>query len=168
VPQPVTTYVGLGSNLDGPAAQVTRAFDELAALPDTRLMARSPLYMSPPMGPQDQPDFVNAVAALETGLAPQVLLQMLLAIEVRHGRHRDGSHWGPRSLDLDILLYGDLLLDTPALKLPHPGLHERAFVLYPLADIAPELSVPGLGPVHALLAACVDARIRRLEVEARE
>ena len=120
------------------------------------------------MGPQDQPDFVNAVAALETGLAPQVLLQMLLAIEVRHGRRRDGSHWGPRSLDLDILLYGDLLLDTPALKLPHPGLHERAFVLYPLADIAPELSVPGLGPVHALLAACVDARIRRLEAEARE
>jgi len=120
------------------------------------------------MGPQDQPDFVNAVAALSTSLAPQGLLQELLAIEVRHGRRRDGTHWGPRTLDLDLLLYGDTVLDTPGLILPHPGLHERAFVLYPLADIAPGLSVPGLGGVQDLLSRCRDARIRRLEVEPRE
>lgn len=163
---PVTAYVGLGSNLGGPAARITRAFDELACLPETRLTARSPLYMSPPMGPTDQPDYVNAVVALATGLAPLALLQELLAIEAGQGRHRDGSHWGPRTLDLDILLYGDLTLETPELRLPHPGLHERAFVLYPLADIAPELSVPGYGTVRALVDRCGDARIRRLEAVA--
>ena len=120
------------------------------------------------MGPQGQPDFVNAAAALETALEPQALLQALLAIEAEHGRRRDGTRWGPRSLDLDLLLYGDTLLDTPGLVLPHPGMHERAFVLYPLADMAPELSVPGHGSVQVLLARCRDARIRRLEVETRE
>lgn len=168
MPQPVTAYVGLGSNLEQPAGQIIRAFDELATLPDTRLTARSPLYRSPPMGPQGQPDFINAVAALETRLTPQTLLQALLAIEVQHGRRRDGMRWGPRSLDLDILLYGDTLLDTPGLVLPHPGMHERAFVLYPLADIAPGLSVPGHDSVQALLARCRDARIERLEAETRE
>ena len=120
------------------------------------------------MGPQGQPDFINAVAALETRLTPQTLLQALLAIEVQHGRRRDGMRWGPRSLDLDLLLYGDTLLDTPGLVLPHPGMHERAFVLYPLADIAPGLSVPGHDSVQALLARCRDARIERLEAETRE
>ena len=168
MPQPVTAYVGLGSNLEQPVGQITRAFDELAALPHTRLTAHSPLYRSPPMGPQDQPDFVNAAAALETALEPQALLQALLAIEAEHGRRRDSTRWGPRSLDLDLLLYGDTVLDTPGLVLPHPGMHERAFVLYPLADMAPELSVPGHGSVQALLARCRDARIRRLEVETRE
>ena len=166
VPQPVTAYVGLGSNLDGPAAQITRAFDELAGLPETRLAACSPLYRSAPMGPQDQPDFVNAAVALDTGLAPLDLLEHLLAIEVQHGRRRDGAHWGPRTLDLDLLLYGDLRLDSPGLSLPHPGLHERAFVLYPLADIAPALTVPGHGQLQALLARCGDVRIRRLEASA--
>ena len=168
MPQPVTAYVGLGSNLEQPVGQITRAFDELAALPDTRLMGCSPLYMSPPMGPQGQPDFVNAVAMLATTLTPQACMQALLAIEARHGRRRDGTRWGPRTLDLDLLLYGDTVLDTPGLVLPHPGMHERAFVLYPLADMAPELSVPGHGSVKALLARCRDARIRRLEVETRE
>ena len=168
MPQPVTAYVGLGSNMERPAAQIGRAFDELAELPDTRLKARSPLYRSPPMGPQDQPEFINAVAALDTVLAPHDLLQALLAIEMRHGRRRDGTRWGPRTLDLDLLLYGDAVLDTPGLILPHPGLHERAFVLYPLADIAPELSVPGFGSVQALLARCRDTRIERLEVGTRE
>ena len=168
MPQPVTAYVGLGSNLEQPAAQIARALAELAGLPDTRLSARSPLYRSPPMGPQDQPDFINAVAAVETRLTPQALLQALLAIEAQHGRRRDGARWGPRSLDLDLLLYGDTLLDTPGLVLPHPGMHERAFVLYPLADIAPGLSVPGHGNVQALLARCRDTRIERLEVETRE
>lgn len=120
------------------------------------------------MGPQDQPDFINAVAALETRLTPQALLQALLVIEAQHGRRRDGMRWGPRSLDLDLLLYGDTLLDAPDLVLPHPGMHERAFVLYPLADIAPGLSVPGHGSVQALLARCRDTRIERLEVETRE
>lgn len=165
---PVTAYVGLGSNMERPAEQITRAFDELAALPDTRLVTRSPLYRSPPMGPQGQPDFINAVAALATHLPPQDLLQALLAIEVRHGRRRDGAHWGPRTLDMDLLLYGDTVLDAPGLVLPHPGLHQRAFVLYPLADIAPELSVPGLGSVRALRARCRDAQVQRLEVETRE
>ena len=146
----VTAYLGLGANLQDPAAQVRRALDELASLPHSRLLARSPLYKSPPLGPADQPDYVNAVAALETTLEPLVLLKALRAIELRHGRQRDGTRWGPRTLDLDVLLYGDLLLDSPELTLPHPGLHERAFVLYPLYDVAPELEVPGRGSVRAL------------------
>lgn len=161
--QPVTAYVGLGSNLDDPAAQITRAFDELGALPDTRLMARSPLYRTPPMGPQDQPAFINAAAALSTGLGPEALLQALLAIERAHGRLRDGTRWGPRSLDLDLLLYGERVQPGPGLVLPHPGLHERAFVLYPLADIAPQQPVPGHGTVAGLRERHHDARIARLE-----
>lgn len=166
--QPVTAYVGLGSNVDDPIAHIARAFGELAALPDTRLVARSPLYMSPPMGPQDQPDFINAVAALVTSLAPGALLQALLGIERAHGRQRDGTRWGPRSLDLDLLLYGEQVLHGPDLILPHPGLHERAFVLYPLADIAPQQTVPGFGTVEALRARHPHARVRRLEVESHE
>lgn len=146
----VTAYLGLGANLQDPAAQVRRALDELASIPHSRLLARSPLYMSPPLGPIDQPDYVNAVAALETTLEPLVLLKELRVIELRHGRQRDGARWGPRTLDLDVLLYGDLLLDTPELTLPHPGLHERGFVLYPLYDVAPELEVPGRGSVREL------------------
>lgn len=159
----VTAYVGIGSNLDGPAAHVTRAFDDLSRLPDTRVTARSPLYKSPPMGPQGQPDFINAVAALETGLGAPALMQALLGIERRHGRRRDGTRWGPRSLDLDLLLYGDTLSDAPELVLPHPGMHERAFVLYPLADIAPGLVIPGSGTVEELCARHPDARVVRLE-----
>jgi len=159
----VTAYLGLGANLDDPARQVRRAFDELAALPASRLVSRSPLYKSPPLGPPDQPDYINAVAALETTLPPLELLAALRAIEVRHGRTRDGSRWGPRSLDLDILLYGDLMLDSPELRLPHPGLHERAFVLYPLYDVAPELEVPGRGRVRELRARLAAPRIERLE-----
>ncbi|HEV2111774.1 MAG TPA: 2-amino-4-hydroxy-6-hydroxymethyldihydropteridine diphosphokinase [Gammaproteobacteria bacterium] len=161
--EPATAYVGLGSNMDGPAAQISRAFEELAALPDTRLIARSPLYKSPPMGPQGQPDFVNAAAALSTALVPQTLMQALLGIEQRHGRRRDGTRWGPRSLDLDLLLYDELVMHEPGLTLPHPGLHERAFVLYPLADIAPQQQVPGFGTVEALRARHPDAHLRRLE-----
>ena len=120
------------------------------------------------MGPQDQPDFVNAAAALETRLAPRALMQALLDTERRRGRVRGGTRWGPRSLDLDLLLYDELVLHEPGLDLPHPGMHERAFVLYPLADIAPNQSVPGLGTVAELRARCRDTRIRRLEVENRE
>jgi 2-amino-4-hydroxy-6-hydroxymethyldihydropteridine diphosphokinase len=166
--EPVTAYVGLGSNLDDPVAQLTRAYAELARLPDTRLTARSPLYRSAPMGPQDQAEFVNSAAALATALAPQELLQGLLAIERAHGRQRDGMRWGPRTLDLDLLMYGDQVLHEPGLTLPHPGLHERAFVLYPLADIAPGLTVPGHGSVVTLRERCHDAAVRRLEAEKHE
>ena len=159
----VTAYVGLGANLDEPAARLLRVFHDLAALPETVLSARSPLYKSAPLGPQDQPDFINAVAALDTGLAPLVLLDELRAIEVRHGRRRDGTRWGPRRLDLDLLLYGALVLDTPELSLPHPGLPQRSFVLYPLYDIAPGLVIPGQGAVAALKAGLEDSRIQRLE-----
>lgn len=115
------------------------------------------------MGPPEQPDYINAVAALETALAPLELLAALRVIEQRHGRRRDGTRWGPRTLDLDILLHGELLLDTPELMLPHPGLHERAFVLYPLMDIAPELVIPGRGTLRALRERHREARIERLE-----
>ena len=159
----VTAYLGLGANLDDPARQVRRAFDELAALPASHLVSRSPLYKSPPLGPPDQPDYVNAVAALETMLTPLELLAALRAIEVQHGRKRDGTRWGPRSLDLDILLYGDLVVDSPELSLPHPGLHERVFVLYPLYDVAPELQIPGRGRVRELRERLGAAPIERLE-----
>ncbi len=159
----VPAYVGLGSNLDDPAMQLRRAFDALGALPQTRLVARSALYQNPPMGPAGQPDFVNAVAGLLTALAPDVLLAALQAIEDRHGRRRDGSRWGPRVLDLDLLLYGDRRLQTGTLTLPHPGLSERAFVLWPLAQVAPDLRLPLGARVASLAAAMGNADLRRLD-----
>ncbi|MES2405362.1 MAG: 2-amino-4-hydroxy-6-hydroxymethyldihydropteridine diphosphokinase [Pseudomonadota bacterium] len=147
----VTACVALGSNLDDPRAQVERGFAALAALPHTTLSARSRLYRTPPWGVIDQPDFVNAVARLETTLAPRTLLDALLAIEARAGRVRGARH-GPRILDLDLLLYGDLVIDEPGFVVPHPRLHERAFVLLPLADVAPDFDVPGRGYVRDLAA----------------
>lgn len=150
-PDPRAAFVALGSNLEVPREQVLRALDALAAIPKTRCTGRSSLYRSQPLGPVDQPPFVNAVARLETGLAPRALLDALLAIERAHGRIRDGARWGPRTLDLDLLLYEDLVLAEPGLTLPHPGLTTRAFVLYPLAELAPDLVVPGAGPIHTLI-----------------
>lgn len=151
-------YVGLGSNLAQPARQVAAGFAALAGLADTLLVARSSLYRSPPMGPSDQPDYVNAAAGLLTTLAPEALLQSLQAIEAAHGRRRDGERWGPRTLDLDLLVYGrEDRPDDPMLTLPHPGIAERAFVLRPLHEIAPGLQVPRHGSVARLLRA-VDAR----------
>ena len=144
-------FVALGSNLDDPRAQVLRGFEALALLPHTGLLARSRLYRSAPWGVADQPAFVNAVAELETALAPRELLEGLLEIERAAGRVRSGTRWGPRVLDLDLLLHGSSELDEPGLRIPHPHLHERAFVLLPLADLAPESEVPGLGPVRDLL-----------------
>jgi 2-amino-4-hydroxy-6-hydroxymethyldihydropteridine diphosphokinase len=144
-------YIGLGSNLADPRAQVERALHALAGLPRTRLLRRSRLYRSAPWGRVDQPEFVNAVAALETDLAPRELLDALLAIERDAGRERDATRWGPRVLDLDILSYGERVIDEPGLHLPHPHLHERAFVLMPLAEVAPEFIVAGRGDVAALL-----------------
>lgn len=148
-----TAYIGLGSNLDRPCEQVRAAFDELAGLPDTRLVSRSRLYRSAPVGCQPQPDFVNAVARLETELAPPELLDALQRIERRHGRRRPFPG-APRTLDLDLLLYGDDVVDSPALTVPHPRMHERAFVLRPLAEIAPDASVPGRGSAEELLRGC--------------
>ena len=136
-------YVGLGSNLADPAHQVLTAFDDLAALPDTRLDARSALFRSAPMGPPDQPAYINAAARLFTTLEPAALLSGLQAIERARGRDRSGPRWGPRTLDLDLLLYENLSLATASLILPHPGLTERNFVVYPLAQIAPGLVLPG-------------------------
>ena len=133
----VRAAVALGSNLDDPERHVTRAFDELAALPGTKVIARSKLYRTKAVGYLDQPDFVNAVALLETALAPRALLDELLAIEQRHGRKRERVN-GPRTLDLDIVLYGDQVIDEPGLTVPHPRAKERPFVLQPLRDVWPE------------------------------
>jgi 2-amino-4-hydroxy-6-hydroxymethyldihydropteridine diphosphokinase len=157
----VRVFVALGSNLGDPVAQVRAGAHELAQLPDTRLCGCSALYRTAPVGLTDQPDFINAVCELDTALSASVLLQALLAIERTHGRVRDRPG-GPRTLDLDLLLYGDARLDEPGLHVPHPRLHERAFVLYPLHDIAPALVVPGHGPVAGLLAGCREQAIERL------
>ena len=144
-------FVALGSNLDDTRSQVVRGFDALAKLPNTKLNSRSRLYRSAPWGITEQPEFINAVAELETGLEPREVLDALLAIERAAGRARNGARWGPRVLDLDLLLYGDRRSDEPGLTLPHPHLHERAFVLLPLNDVAPDLRVPGRGRVRELL-----------------
>ncbi|MGN6312578.1 MAG: 2-amino-4-hydroxy-6-hydroxymethyldihydropteridine diphosphokinase [Rhodanobacteraceae bacterium] len=148
----IRAYIALGSNLDDPRAQVLRGFELLSRLPDTKLLARSRLYRSMPWGVLDQPEFVNAAAEIETTLAPRELLASLLGIERAAGRDRSGARWGPRVLDLDLLLCGNVVLDEPGLILPHPHLHERAFVLLPLDDLAPDLDVPGRGRVRELLA----------------
>lgn len=142
--------VALGSNIEDPQAQVQRGFDEIAALPDTELLARSRLYTTAPVGYVDQPDFVNACALVETSLAPRALLAALLDLERRHGRVRDIPN-GPRTLDLDIVLYGDEVIDEPGLKIPHPRAHERAFVLVPLVDVWPEATIPGKGAARECL-----------------
>ncbi len=153
--KPVTAFIALGSNLQDPVAQVQAGFSALAALPQTRLTARSSLYRSPPAGYAEQPEFVNAVAAVETALAPRALLEALMAIERDRGRVRDFPN-APRTLDLDILLYGDLAVHEDALTIPHPRLHERAFVLVPLAEIAPQSLIRGRGRVAELMRA-IDA-----------
>jgi 2-amino-4-hydroxy-6-hydroxymethyldihydropteridine diphosphokinase len=146
-------YVGIGSNLDEPRRQVDAAIGELATLPGTRLIASSPLYRSKPVGVQDQPDFVNAAAALLTGLDAAALLAQLRALEERLGKRPPAVRFGPRRIDLDLLVFGAERIETPTLTVPHPRLHERAFVLYPLADLAPALWIPGRGRVAALKAA---------------
>jgi 2-amino-4-hydroxy-6-hydroxymethyldihydropteridine diphosphokinase len=144
-------YVAVGSNLDGPREQVAAAIGRLQALPSTRLEAVSRLYVTPPMGPQDQPDFVNAAAGLLTRLAPRELLDALLEVERAMGRVR-GGRWGPRRIDLDLIWLVGAPLQEPGLTLPHPGVSMRNFVLYPLADIAPTLDIPGHGRVSELKA----------------
>ncbi len=161
--QPARAYIGIGSNQDDPIIQVQRAFQALNALPDSHCVTQSPLYRSAPVGgPPGQPDYLNAVVALDTLLAPERLLAALQAIETAQGRVRT-VRWGPRTLDLDMLLYDQLTRDDPQLFLPHPRLHERAFVLYPLHDIAPMLMIPGHGPLVECLAHCPPLTLIRLD-----
>lgn len=148
-----TAYVGLGSNLEQPERHVRQALHALDAITHTHLVRRSRLYRTPPWGRSDQPDFVNAVAQVATSLPARALLDALLAVELEHGRRRDGTRWGPRTLDLDLLVYDDVQLAEPGLILPHPRIVERAFVLLPLAELAPDLAIPGAGRVRELLAA---------------
>lgn len=156
-----TAYVALGANLGDPAATVRAAFGALANLPDSRVSRSSSLYRTAPVGLADQPDFINAVAELQTTLAPEALLDALFDIEQRFGRIRADKN-GPRTLDLDLLLYDDQLIDLPHLTLPHPRLHLRAFVLQPLAEIAPQLVIPGRGTVAAWLPAVANQGIVKL------
>ncbi len=153
-------YIGLGSNLGASAATLDAAFDAIGRLPQTRLVARSSLYASAPVDAVG-PDFVNAVACVRTTLAPRALLAHLLGIESAHGRERSGRN-APRTLDLDLLLYGSLRIDEPGLVVPHPRMQERAFVLAPLVEIAPQLEIPGLGRADALLLGVAGQRIARV------
>lgn len=155
-------YIGLGSNLAEPRAQIRKAFAELGRLPQTRLLAHSSLYRSAPVGYAEQPDFINAVAEIETGLDPHELLAALLDMEHRHGRVREFRN-APRILDLDILLYDDLACHERGLTLPHPRMHERAFVLQPLHEIAPRCIIGGRGGVGECLEKCAGQRVERLE-----
>lgn len=150
----VLAYIGLGGNLGAAAATVRAARAAVAAQPGMRELAFSSLYRSTPLGPPDQPEYVNAVMAVETSLAPLEFLRALQAIETAFGRVRLGERWGPRTLDLDVLLYGQEILTDPVLIVPHPGLTEREFVLYPLAEIAPGLDIPGRGALADWLARC--------------
>ncbi len=148
----VMACIGLGANLGDAQQTVRAALQALGQLPQTRLLAASRLYCTPAWGNEDQPDFINAAAALETGLPAPELLERLLATEQVFGRVRTpGEHWGPRTLDLDLLLYGEQVIDLPQLKVPHPFLHERAFALLPLADVAPQALIPGHGTVRDVL-----------------
>ena len=155
-------YIGLGSNLATPIEQLRSALATLAALPQTDLIAQSSFYSSDPLGPADQPRYVNAVAALDTELSPLALLDALQTIELEQGRTRKAERWGPRTLDLDILLFGERRLDEPRLTVPHYHMHARAFVLYPLAEIAPDLKLPDGRALAELLGACPYAGLERL------
>lgn len=155
-------FVGLGSNQSDPVSQLREACSAFGRLPGTRLLAHSSLYRSAPMGPQDQPLYINAVVMLESALAPLALLDGLQAIEQAQGRVRNGERWGPRTLDLDILLFGDRSIDEERLRVPHYHMHKRAFVLYPLAELAPDLRMPDGTSLQELLSDCPYEDIERL------
>jgi 2-amino-4-hydroxy-6-hydroxymethyldihydropteridine diphosphokinase len=161
-PTRTRAYVALGANIGEPVQHLRAAVLDLDALPGTTVVARSSLYRSAPVGLVDQPDFINAVVAVDTALEPLDLLHALLAIEARHGRVRSVPN-APRTLDLDLLLHGTATMTSPALTLPHPRMHERAFVLLPLVEIAPEVVLPGLGPAAGFLPAVANQEIARSE-----
>jgi 2-amino-4-hydroxy-6-hydroxymethyldihydropteridine diphosphokinase len=156
-------YIGVGSNLATPERQVREAVDLLDRIPGTRLVACSSLYRSAPFGGIEQPDFVNAVAAALTTLPPAELLAALKDLERQRGRERDGTRWGPRIVDLDLLVYGGRTIDEPGLTVPHPGIGGRNFVLLPLGEIAPDLVIPGLGRVAGLPVDIHEPAISRIE-----
>ena len=156
-----TAYVALGANLGDPLATLRLAVEALHLLPDSQTLAVSGFYRTAPVGLRNQPDFINAVASLQTGLTPAALLDALFAVEGQFGRVRSIRN-APRTLDLDLLLHGSHISDDPHITLPHPRMHLRAFVLAPLAEIAPALVVPGHGPVGTLLERCADQHIERL------
>jgi len=155
-------FIALGSNLENPIQHIRQAFDELAKLPTSRLLVYSSLYRSAPVGRLDQPDFINAVAQIETALSAHALLDALLAIEQRHGRIRESVN-APRTLDLDILLIDDLQCKDDNLTLPHPRMHQRAFVLQPLMEIYPDCYIPGQGAIAQLLTACSEQRLEQVK-----
>lgn len=159
----ITAYIGLGSNLDDPVVQIRRARLAISEISGVQEISMSGLYSSSPMGPADQPDYVNSVISVETSLAPHDLLKCLQRIENQQGRVRIGERWGPRTLDLDILIFGDEIIRTADLIVPHIGIADRAFVLYPLAEIAPCIFVPGKGLLQDLLARCPKEGLQRLE-----
>lgn len=155
-------FVALGSNLDGPARQIETAFELLGRTPESELLQRSSTYRSAPLGGIEQPDFVNAVAAMSTTLPAHSFLDELQAIERLRGREDRHIRWGPRTLDLDLLVYGDLVIDEPGLTVPHPGIADRNFVLLPLREIAPEFEIPGLGRVQDIAVNEDEPRISRI------
>jgi 2-amino-4-hydroxy-6-hydroxymethyldihydropteridine diphosphokinase len=156
-----SAFIGLGSNMVDPSAQVHQAMQAIDQLPDTRVLARSSLYRSAPVGYLEQPDFINAVVKIETALAPRALLQALLALEQQQGRTREFLN-SPRTLDLDVLLYDDLQHHEHGLTVPHPQMHKRAFVLLPLLEIAPDCLIPGVGPAQTAMRQCADQQLERL------
>lgn len=161
---PVVAFIGLGGNLGEVAATLRAATDALADLRETRLLRASRLYRTPAWGLEQQPDFINGVVALETGLTPRELLDALLDVEREFGRERDdGLRWGPRSLDLDLLLHGDAVVEQPGLRLPHPHLHERAFALVPLLEIAADILIPGQGSARDALSRLDASAIEAIE-----
>ncbi|MCW8828998.1 MAG: 2-amino-4-hydroxy-6-hydroxymethyldihydropteridine diphosphokinase [Gammaproteobacteria bacterium] len=159
----VRAYIGLGSNLDHPEEQLRRAIEALGTIPASRLTAVSRLYRSSPMGPAEQPDYLNAVAMLDTRLEPLALLDALQAIEQQQGRVREGKRWGPRTLDLDLLLYGIEVIAHPRLSVPHPGMKQRNFVLHPLAELAPELHFPDGSSLQDALRETLPGRLEVLD-----
>ena len=156
-------YVGLGSNLGDPRDALRRAIEALRGLPDTRLITTSPLYRTVPFGPVEQGAFINAVAGVVTRQSPTDLLRRLRALERQLGRAESRVRWGPREIDLDLLVHGESTITGDELTLPHPGIPERDFVLYPLRDIAPELHIPGMGRVVDLVARVANRGIERLD-----
>ena len=158
----IVGYIGIGSNLNSPIKQVKKAIAHLAILPKTTILNHSSFYQSRPTGPQDQPDYINAVVALETRLSPEALLKALQDLEKTQGRERSRIQWGARIIDLDILLYGKNVIHTKTLSIPHPQLKTREFVLYPLVEIAPNLILPTGDSVSALKALCSTNGIKRL------
>ena len=158
----IRVYIGIGSNLDNPVAQVLEAVEELEMIPDTILAERSTLYSARPMGPEDQPDYVNAVVAMDTLLSADELHKALIKIEDLQGRVREGEKWGPRIIDLDLLLYGNNTIDTATLTVPHPGMHERDFVIIPLEEVAGNLKIPGRGNLYSLINKCKSHSLKKL------